>query len=140
MVSIFGSWFNLYIHAEIFNKNWCGTHPVIGLEQLSEGCFCYLAKCRRFIKKIRETGMPLVTCQESMLSVFSAIGEDIQHRCFIKEYYVKNAMFANNYCIQIRETVFDDQIYVSQDGVCTCLLKISVWTYRMNSSVRWFSA
>jgi len=67
--------------------------------------------------------MPLVMCQESILSVFSAIGEDIQHRCFRKEYYVKSvtrldidALFANNYCFKIIEKVFAEKCYACSMG------------------------
>jgi hypothetical protein len=51
-----------------------------------------------------------------MLIVFSVFGEDLQHRCFRKEDYVEpvtqpdiDAVFANNYCIQIIETGFAEQ-------------------------------
>jgi hypothetical protein len=49
-----------------------------------------------------------ISNKEPILTVFSVFGEDLQHRCFRKEHYVKtvtqpdiDTVFANNYFIQI---------------------------------------
>ncbi len=54
---------------------------------------------------------------EPMLTVFSVSGEDLQHRSFRKEYYVKTVthpdmdpVFENNYVIQITQTGFNARL------------------------------
>ncbi len=59
--------------------------------------------------------------KSQFLPFFSVIGEDLKHRCFRKEHYMKtvtqpyiiHAVFANNYCIQIIEQRYVEQFYAS---------------------------
>jgi hypothetical protein len=126
---------------KVFNNEKVGGLTVVSIDRpgfFKKICADPKLKLFRPLTKYpsRDTG-PLIFCPQSkyrlefsrsvkkcmidrvaILTVFSVSGENILHRCFNSVYYVRtvlkpdiDAVFVNDFCIQIIETGFAEKFY-----------------------------